>query len=180
MTQPRVLVAALLTLFLSTLPASAQSRAAQRRDRARTFLVLRITDALKLSDADALKVSKLLREADDHRQDLLKQRQVLEDKLRTALDKQPVDTATLGKLITDGNALDEQLALVPEHTFRSLQKLLTVEQQAKLMLFRRELQKEIQRALTRRAGALWGGRGRRGQGGGGSAVGALGAPAAGE
>ena len=129
------------------------------RDRARTFLVVRIADALKLNDQDALKVSAVIRQSDEHRQQLMQEREALEDRLRTALAKTPPDPADLTQLIGQGNQLDQKLALVPEDTFRELQKILTVEQQAKLLLFRRELQGEVRRAMQRRLGA-----GRRGQG----------------
>ena len=121
-----------------------------RRERARTFLVLRIVDALNLNDQDALKVSVIVRQSDEHRQQLVKQRQALEDQLRTALTKKPSDPTELGKLVSEGNDIDQKIALVPEDTFRELQKVLTVEQQAKLMLFRRELQGEIRRAVQGR------------------------------
>jgi hypothetical protein len=143
----------LLALTLLPAGASAQPAEAKRRDRARTFLVLRITDALKLNEAAALKVSNVIRQSEERRQELIKQRQALEDKLRTALAKQPVETAELTKLINEGTDLDQKLALVPEDAFRELQKMLTVEQQAKLMLFRRDLRGEIRRALqSRRVG----------------------------
>ena len=134
-----------------------------RRERARTFLVLRIVDALNLNDQDALKVSTIVRQSDEHRQQLVTQRQTLEDQLRTALAKQPADPTELGKLVGEGNAIDQKIALVPEDTFRELQKVLSVEQQAKLMLFRRELQGEIRRAVQ---GRRFGG-GRRGKQGNG-------------
>jgi hypothetical protein len=53
---------------------------------------------------------------------------------------------------------------VPEETFREMQKVLDVEQQAKLLLFRRELQREIARAVRGRGlGGGW----RGGRNGGG-------------
>ena len=128
------------------------------RERARMFLVLRIADALKLNDADALKVSNVIRQSDEHRQELVKQRQGVEDKLREALAKQPEDSAELTKLISQCNEIDQKLALVPEDSFHELQKILTVDQQARLMLFRRQLQGEIRGAM---AGRRFGGGGRR-------------------
>ena len=124
-----------------------------RRERARTFLVLRIVEALNLNDQDALKVSNIVRQSDERRQQLVKQRQGVEDQLRAALAKKPVDAAELGKLVGEGNDIDQKIAVVPEDTFHEMQKILTVEQQAKLILFRRELQGEIRRAIQgRRAG----------------------------
>src|ERR1700687_377740 len=157
--KPRHLLVLLVGLVVWAHPAAAQPRDEPWRDRARTFLVVRIADALKLDDKDALKVSGVVRQSDEHRRELMKQRESLEEKLRAALAKQPPDSADLTKLIAAGNELDQKLALVPEETFRELQKILTLEQQAKLMLFRRELQDEIRHAMQRREG---GGR-RRGQ-----------------
>lgn len=162
MKMKRSLILASLLLALPRL-AAAQPPEGPRRERARMFLVLRIADALKLNDQEALKVSNVIRQSDEHRQDLVQQRQALETKLKDALAKQPPDTAELTRLITDANDIDQKLALVPEESFHELQKLLTVEQQAKLMLLRRELQGEIRRAIQgRRLGA------RRGQGPGGA------------
>jgi Spy/CpxP family protein refolding chaperone len=135
-----------------------------RRERARTFLVLRIVDALNLNDQDALKVSSIVRQSDERRQQLVKQRQGLEDQLRAALAKKPTDSAELSKLVSEGNDIDQKIALIPEDTFHEMQKFLTVEQQARLILFRRELQGEIRRAMQgRRFGG--GRRGRQGNGG---------------
>ncbi len=133
-------------------PTSAQPTEGPWRDRARTFLVVRIAEALNLNDQEALKVSSVIRQADGHREELIKQRQTLEDKLRAALDKQPPDSAALARLISEGNDIDQKLALVWEDSFRDFQKVLTVEQQARLMLFRRELQSEIRRAVQGRRG----------------------------
>jgi Spy/CpxP family protein refolding chaperone len=120
------------------------------RERARTFLVLRLVDALNLNDQEALKVGSIVRQSDERRQQLMKQRQTLADQLRAALANKPPDPAALGKLVSDGNDLDQKLALIPEDTFHEMQKVLTVEQQAKLILFRRELQGEIRRAIQGR------------------------------
>ncbi len=150
--KPQQLIVIGLVVGALVAPAAAQPPNAERRDRARTFLALRIADALKLNDQEALKVGSVIRQFDERRQELIKQRQALEDKLRAALGTPPPDTAQLTTLISEANDIDQKLALVPEESFRELQKTLTVEQQAKLMLFRRELQGEIRRAIQGRAG----------------------------
>ncbi|MFI5366533.1 MAG: Spy/CpxP family protein refolding chaperone [Candidatus Binatia bacterium] len=119
-------------------------------ERARISLVLRIADALKLDEAEALKVGGVIRQSDEHRSKLMEERQALEEKLREALDKQPPDASQLNSLITQGNEIDQKLALVPEDSVHELQKILTSEQQAKLMLFRHELQGEMRRATELR------------------------------
>ncbi len=152
---------ALTTLFAATVLAPAvhaqptagpRPEGPPRRERARTFLVLRIVDALNLNEQDALKVSNIVRQSDERRLQLVKQREGLEEQLRAALAKKPADPAELSRLVGECNAIDQQIALIPEDTFHEMQKVLTVEQQARLMLFRRELQGEIRRAIQGRHG----------------------------
>jgi hypothetical protein len=124
---------------------------AVRRERMRTFLVLRIADALHLPDDKALQISKILRDAEDRRQTLVAQRREVERNLHGALDGQgKTDQAALGKLIAQANDIDNQIALIPEASFRQVQDLLTVDQQARLVLLRPELQNQIRQNVERR------------------------------
>lgn len=125
--------------------------AAVRRERMRTFLVLRIADALHLPDDKALQISKILRDAEDRRQTLVAQRREVEHGLQSALDGQgKTDPAALGKLVAQANDIDNQIALIPEASFRQVQDLLTVDQQARLVLLRPELQNQIRQNVERR------------------------------
>ena len=121
------------------------------RDKARTYLVLRVVDALDLSDEKALQMRDILRRADDKRLDLTSKRDALDSKLRSALAQTPVDAAALGQLVADAHAVQREMAALPAHTFDEAKQILTVEQQAKLLLFRRDLQGEVRQALRRRA-----------------------------
>jgi len=148
-----ILPAIACSLLLSSLqpsPGAAQPPEGRGRDRARTFLVLRLADALNLSDEKALQISSILRQNDELRQQLRQQRGEIETKIHTALDSKPVDEAALAKLVASANDIDHQLALLPEKSFQDAQKILTVEQQAKLILFRPELQNQVRRAIRRR------------------------------
>jgi len=120
------------------------------RDRARTFFVLKVVDALDLPDDKALALRGILRHADERRAQLVQQREAVQSKLRAALDAKPRDPAVLTPLVTEANDLDRQIATVPEDSFAEAQKILTVEQQAKLLLLRRELQGEVRQAMKRR------------------------------
>ena len=62
-----------------------------------------------------------------------------------------IDSTALSRLVADTHDVQSQLASLPEATFDEAQKFLTVEQQAKLLLFRRELQGEVRQAIRRRA-----------------------------
>jgi hypothetical protein len=141
---------ALLACLLATTAIGAATDATPGRDRARTYLMLRVVDALDLSDQKALEMREILRRADDRRLDLTQKRDTLDSKLRAALATKPVDGPALGQLVTDAHMVQRELASLPEHTFTEAQKILTVEQQAKLLLFRRDLQGEVRQAIRRR------------------------------
>lgn len=157
MTTPRrLLVTTTIScaVLLGSSPLSAQPLAGHQRDRARTFLVVRLAEALDLSDDKALQLSAIIRKSDEQRVQLRQQRSDAETKLRDGLTKTPVDQAAMSKLITEVNDIDQRLALLPEQSFRETQKILTVEQQAKLVLVRPELQNQIRRAVRRRFEAM--------------------------
>jgi hypothetical protein len=122
------------------------------RDRARTYLMLRLVDALDLPDDKALALRTIFRKADERRVALLSSRQALDKQLRTALARPEKDSGELARLVGEINGVDRELADVAEDSFIEAQKLLTVEQQAKLLLLRRELQGQVRDAMRRRLG----------------------------
>ena len=149
MTLIPLLVVAALTVTPAT---GAQPRDAEaRRDRMRTFLVLRISEALNLPEDKALQISKILREAEDRRRNLVSERREVERQLRRALEQHgESDPAAFSQLIAKANELDGQIAMLPETSFRQVQEVLTVEQQARLILLRPEMQAQIRRNVERR------------------------------
>src|SRR5262245_28358978 len=74
----------------------------------RLFLVLRMADALDLNDEKALEVSRLLKQADEKRDELRRKRFELEDKIRGALKQSKPDEATLAKLVDQAAELHKQ------------------------------------------------------------------------
>jgi DNA anti-recombination protein RmuC len=147
----RALVLAVACLAAG-LGAARAADAPQARDKARTYLILRVVDALNLSDEKALEMRGILRRAEERRLELEQKRDALEASLRETLRQPTHDDAALTRQVTDAHAVQRELAELPEHTFGEAQKILTVEQQAKLLLFRRELQAEVRQALQRRRG----------------------------
>jgi hypothetical protein len=140
-----------LACLVGGLATGATTDAPPGRDRARTYLMLRVVDALDLSDEKALQMRDILRRADDRRLDLTKRRDLLDGKLRAALAQKPLDPPALGQLVADAHTVQRDLAALPEHTFAEAQKVLSVEQQAKFLLFRRDLQGEVRQAIRKRA-----------------------------
>jgi hypothetical protein len=122
------------------------------RDRARTYLMMRLVDGLNLPDDKALALRTIFRKADERRVALLAKRQALDKQLSAALARPDKDAAELTRLVTETTHVDRQLAAVAEDSFDEAQKTLTVEQQAKLLLLRRELQGQVREAMRRRLG----------------------------
>jgi Spy/CpxP family protein refolding chaperone len=122
------------------------------QDRARTYLMMRLVDGLNLPDDKALALRAIFRKADERRVELTARRQALDKKLRAVLARPDKDSAELAHLVAETNDVDRELASVAEDSFAEAQKSLTVEQQAKLLLLRRELQGQVREAMRRRLG----------------------------
>ncbi len=120
------------------------------RDRARTYLTVRIADRLQLTDEKALAVSALIRQSDERRQRLVAEQRAIEDQMRAALARGHSATDDLANLVAAGTEINRKLALIPEEMFHEAQKILTVEQQARLLLFRRDFQHEVRHAMHKR------------------------------
>jgi len=105
----------------------------------RLYLVLRMADELNLSDEKALAVSRILKEGDDKREMLRKKRAELEDKIRDALAQSKPDAAALGKLVDQATEMHKEQGRIADESFTALKKVLTVEEQAKLVLLRSRL-----------------------------------------
>jgi Spy/CpxP family protein refolding chaperone len=138
------LLAAVLAVPLGvTADSSRGDPAGDHHKRARLFLVLRMADALDLSDEKTLEVNQLLEQAEPRRAELHQKRRALSDQIREALGKPKPDDAQLAKLIDEAIDLDRQQARSFEDSFNALKKILTVEQQAKLVLLRESMHREI-------------------------------------
>ena len=118
--------------------------------RMRLYLVLRMADRLGLSDEKALAVDHVLMQMGEKREALRDQRSDLEKQIRQALDQAKPDDAALAKLVERAMDLHKQQGKLAEESFAALKKILTVEEQAKLVLLRSEMHREFR-------GHGWGG-----------------------
>jgi len=116
--------------------------------------MMRLVDALDLPDDKALALRAIFRKADERRVELVAKRQAIDKELRAALSRPDKDQAQLAKLVEEASTVDRDLASVAEDSFRDAQKDLTVEQQAKLVLLRREgqVREAVRRRLRQRGG----------------------------
>jgi hypothetical protein len=141
-----------LTLGLLLGAAAQAASPAPAQDRARTYLMMRLVDALDLPDDKALALRTIFRKADERRVELVAKRQAIDKQLRAALSRPDKNQAELEQLVAQATAVDRDLASVAEDSFRDAQQGLSVEQQAKLVLLRRELQGQVRDAVRRRLG----------------------------
>lgn len=118
--------------------------------KGRLFLVLRMADELDLSDEKALAVSHLIEQAQGKREDLRNTRRDLDRQIREGLAQQKPDQAALAKLVDQAAELDRRQARANEESFTALKKVLTIEQQAKLVLLHWRMHRE-----TRFHGGRW-------------------------
>jgi len=114
--------------------------------------MMRLVDALDLPDDKALALRAIFRKADERRIELVAKRQAIDKELRAALSRPDKDQVQLAKLVEEASTVDRDLASVAEDSFRDAQTDLTVEQQARLVLLRRELQGQVREAVRRRLG----------------------------
>ncbi len=113
--------------------------------RMRLYLVLRMADRLGLSDEKALAVDHVLMQMGEKRQALRDKRFDLEKQIRQALDQAKPDGSALAKLVEQAVDLHKQQGKLAEESFTALKKVLTVEEQAKLVLLRSEMRREFRR-----------------------------------
>ncbi|MGH7899543.1 MAG: periplasmic heavy metal sensor [Candidatus Binatia bacterium] len=116
--------------------------------KARTYLAVRIAEELGLDAEKALAVARVLRESDEKRVETRRKRREVEDKIRESLEKSKPDTAALAKLVDQATELDKRNGLAREETYQALRGVLSVEEQAKLVLLRPELWRDA-RAMMR-------------------------------
>jgi len=145
------IVVSVLALLLIPLTVTARPPRDERaQDRVRTFLVLRLSEELDLSDEKALEVSRIIKKETSHRGELRNKRTAVEEKIRSALERSPLEAGEISRLVQEANQIDEEFALLSERTLREVQKVLTPEQQARLVLFRPELREQMRKALRKR------------------------------
>jgi hypothetical protein len=131
--------------------------AAPAGGRARMFLVLRLSESLRLNDEQTLRVAAVFRSIQERRRDLIDERARIETKLESELAKKPPSQESLSSLTAEAHEIDRKVALLPDQAFEEVGKDLTVEQRARLVLLKGQLRNQLQNERARRAARLSGG-----------------------
>ena len=134
--------------------AQSEARSERKKDpqRARTLVVLRISEALDLDEEQTLRLGSEYRRFDKGRRELLQQRAGIEVELEEALADPEPDPRRLTESTQRLLAVDRELVLMPDTFFESVQGMLDVEQRARLALLKIKLQRRIDRERGKRGG----------------------------
>jgi len=124
--------------------------------RGRLLLVLRLSEALHLDDAQTIRVATIFRGVQEKRQKLFEERTQTASRIETELGKQPIDEAALTTLTAQAQEIDRKLALLPGQAFDEVGKDLSVEQRARLVVLKQRLRAQVTREQARRFGGAAG------------------------
>ncbi len=133
---------------LAATTAVAEGDRSHRADRARTFLVLRIAEALELSDAKALEISGIFKTAGEQRRAIAKERQAMRPSLEAAIDAG--EASSIDELVAKAHAIDRRMLLVVSDSFAEVNKVLTPVQRGKLALLIPQVQEQLRSGGRRR------------------------------
>jgi hypothetical protein len=120
--------------------------------KGRLLLVLRLSEALHLSDEQTIRVASIFRGIQEKRQTLVQDRAQIDSRIEAELRKQPLDEATLTSLTTQAQEIDRKLALLPGQAFEEVGKDLNVEQRARLVVLKQRMRNQVMREQARRFG----------------------------
>lgn len=135
------------------------------RKKIEVLRVWRLTEALKLDPPTAAKLSSLLGSFDEQRRDIMREQRESMKELRQTLKKSRPDEAKLKAAIDRLEKARRALDEVKDREISGIKNILTVEQQARFLIFQQEFRREM---LGMIAGARGGqGRGSMGQSGSG-------------
>jgi len=147
----KLAIAACVLLLGAALAAAQDPAITAPGERGRTYLVLRIVEALELGDEQARDLSRILATSGERRAELFVERKTLGQSLRSALDQN--DEPRIAELIARSREIDRESLLLPLESFTATDAILSLEERAKLVLLLPELRRQVRRAAPSQASA---------------------------
>jgi len=144
----------LLTVPLLAAPihAAAQGPRPEKRERVeeriRMVRMWKLTEALDLTEERAAQIFPVLNRFDRHRSELIRENHKKINKLKEALQADPVDEEALISLIDKIGETRSALARIHDEEAAVLKKLFSVEEQARYLLFQISFEKEIHKIIA--------------------------------
>jgi Spy/CpxP family protein refolding chaperone len=132
------------------------------RKKIETVRIWRLTEELKLDTTTSAKLASLMSSIDEQRKGLIQTQMMSMRELRSTLKSQKPDEAKIKSLLVNLEGNQRALQELRERQWKGLQDILTIEQQARFLLFQQAFRHEIQSMIANARGR---GRGRGPMGG---------------
>ena len=120
------------------------------QQKVRMLRMWKLTEYLKLDEETGAKLFPILNRYDDQRLDLNEDRVVMLKEIKAELDKETPDDKKLGELLAKAEELRLQMEKVNQDERNELKNVLSLEQQAKLLLFYRNFDRDLYRMIRDR------------------------------
>ena len=140
-----------------------EERREEVRKKIEAVRIWRLTEELKLDANSSAKLSSLLSSLDLKRRDTMREQMEAMRDLRSLLKTAKPDETKIKPLLEKLERNHNEMQSLRSREFKGLKEILTVEQQARYLLFQQEFQREMRGMI---AGARGKGQGRDGMGGG--------------
>jgi len=119
-------------------------------DRLRLMRMWKLTEYLNLDEETSAKLFPILNRYDDQRLALNEERVGQLKEIKAELDKETPDEKKLGQLLTKAEELRLKMEKINQDEWNELKKVLSVKQQAKMLLFYRNFDRELYRMMRER------------------------------
>ena len=117
--------------------------------RVRAF---KMVEALDLDEETGIRLSVYLREHDDERAEIMRQRQALHRRVAEFISSGGEDDALAGELIEEGIALERRNHDVSVEIIRGLDGVLSPSQQLRFVMANREFEREVMEIIRQQRG----------------------------
>jgi Spy/CpxP family protein refolding chaperone len=139
-----------------------EERREEVRKKIEAVRIWRLTEELKLDTTSSAKLSSLLSSLDQRRRDAVREQMEAMRDLRFLLKTAKPDEAKIKPLLENLEKSHHEIQAVREQEMKVIKNILTIEQQARFLLFQQDFQREMREMISGARGKGPGGPGRRG------------------
>ncbi|HYA88361.1 MAG TPA: periplasmic heavy metal sensor [Nitrospirota bacterium] len=118
------------------------------RKKIETIRIWRLTEKLNLDTTTSAKLASLLNSCDQQRQGIVKEQMATMREMRVLLRAPKIDETRIKTAIDKLQKYQRSLQELREKEYSGLKDILTIEQQARFLLFQQEFRHEIQRMIS--------------------------------
>jgi Spy/CpxP family protein refolding chaperone len=139
-----------------------EERREEIRKKIEAVRIWRLTEELKLDTNSSAKLSSLLSSLDQKRRDAMREQMEAMRDLRFLLKTAKPDEAKIKPLLEKLEKSHREIQAVRDQEMKGIKNVLTIEQQARFLLFQQDFQREMREMISGARGRGPGGPGRRG------------------